>query len=62
MSALALVDLLTEAGLPEGWCQTLIADWGGNRINVCVYALTVLVNPDLASKVCQAAVSSQDIK
>ncbi len=26
LSALALVDLLTEAGLPEGWCQPLIAD------------------------------------
>lgn len=26
LSALALVDLLKEAGLPAGWCQTLIAD------------------------------------
>lgn len=26
LSALALVDLLVEAGLPEGWCQPLIAD------------------------------------
>lgn len=26
LSALALVDLLKEAGLPDGWCQTLIAD------------------------------------
>ncbi len=26
LSCLALVDILREAGLPEGWCQTLIAD------------------------------------